>query len=121
MNAPGRRYRAGESLEDFCRACKTDRMHTVIAADGEGQPIRVACGYCHSEHNYRGGPRVGLVPGTPRAPDAIGEPKPAGRLFQRRRVRAPTASRFRSSANVKGQVRQCPSMEPTTSSCCCAA
>jgi len=74
MNAPGRRYRAGESLEDFCRACKTDRMHTVIAADGEGQPIRVACGYCHSEHNYRGGPRVGLVPGTPRAPDAIGEP-----------------------------------------------
>jgi hypothetical protein len=58
MNAPGRRYRAGESLEDFCRACKTDRMHTVIAADDEGRPIRVSCGYCHSEHNYRGGPRV---------------------------------------------------------------
>jgi hypothetical protein len=33
-------------------------MHTVIAADGDGQPIRVVCGYCHSEHNYRGGPRV---------------------------------------------------------------
>jgi hypothetical protein len=58
MNAPGRRYRAGESLEDFCRVCKTDRMHTVIAADDQGQPIRVSCGYCHSEHNYRGGPRV---------------------------------------------------------------
>jgi len=58
MTVPGRRYRAGESLEDFCRACKTDRMHTVIAADEEGQPIRVACGYCHSEHNYRGGPRL---------------------------------------------------------------
>src|SRR5262245_44492871 len=58
MNAPGRRYRAGESLEDFCRACKTDRLHTVIAADGDGQPIRVACGFCHSEHNYRGGPRI---------------------------------------------------------------
>src|SRR5262245_52585911 len=53
-----RSYRAGESLEDFCRACKTDRMHTVIAADGDGRPIRVACGFCHSEHNYRGGPRV---------------------------------------------------------------
>ena len=69
MSAPGRRYRAGESLEDFCRVCKTDRLHTVIAADADGQPIRVACGYCHSEHNYRGGPRVGLVPGSARSGD----------------------------------------------------
>jgi hypothetical protein len=53
-----RTYRAGESLEDFCRACKTDRMHTVIAADASGNPIRVVCGYCQSEHKYRGGPRV---------------------------------------------------------------
>ena len=61
MHSPDRRYRAGESLEDFCRACKTDRMHTVIAADENGQPIRVSCGFCHSEHNYRGGPRVHLT------------------------------------------------------------
>jgi hypothetical protein len=40
-------------------------MHTVVAADPAGVPIRVVCGYCHSEHNYRGGPRVGLEPGTP--------------------------------------------------------
>ena len=53
-----RAYRAGESLEDFCRACKTDRVHTVIAVDGDARPIRVSCGYCHSDHNYRGGPRV---------------------------------------------------------------
>jgi hypothetical protein len=53
-----RTYRAGDSVEDFCRACKTDRMHTVIAADGDGQPIRVVCGFCRSDHNYRGGPRV---------------------------------------------------------------
>jgi len=53
-----RTYRAGESVEDFCRACKTDRMHTVVVVDGDGRPIRVDCGYCHSEHNYRGGPRV---------------------------------------------------------------
>ena len=51
--------RAGDSIEDFCRACKLDRMHTVVAADPEGAPIRVACGYCSSEHNYRGGPRMG--------------------------------------------------------------
>lgn len=52
-----RTYRAGESLEDLCRACKSDRMHTVVAVDAEGAPLRVVCGYCHSEHNYRGGPR----------------------------------------------------------------
>jgi len=61
-----RRYRAGESIEDFCRACKTDRMHTVVAADADGRPIRVDCGYCHSEHNYRGGARIGAVDGASR-------------------------------------------------------
>ena len=68
-----RRYRAGESIEDFCRACKTDRMHTVVAADGDGRPIRVDCGYCHSEHNYRGGARIGTagpLAATPTPPDA---------------------------------------------------
>jgi len=59
-----RRYRAGESIEDFCRACKTDRMHTVVAADADGRPVRVDCGYCHSEHNYRGGGRIGVEPGS---------------------------------------------------------
>jgi hypothetical protein len=63
--ATARTYRAGESVEDYCRACKTDRLHTVIAADGQGQPIRVMCGYCRSEHNYRGGPRID-VSGGPR-------------------------------------------------------
>jgi hypothetical protein len=53
-----RTYRAGESIEDFCRACKTDRMHMVIASDASGWPLRVTCGYCRSEHRYRGGPRV---------------------------------------------------------------
>jgi hypothetical protein len=64
-----RAYRAGETLEDFCRACKADRLHTVVAADAEGVPIRVVCGFCHSEHNYRGGARFGS-PGPP-------EPSPA--------------------------------------------
>ena len=60
-----RTYRAGDSLEDYCRACKMDRMHTVVAAGPTGEPIRVVCGYCRSEHNYRGGPRVDLS--TPEA------------------------------------------------------
>jgi hypothetical protein len=53
-----RTHRAGSAIEDYCRACKTDRMHTVVAADPDGRPLRVVCGYCRSEHNYRGGPRV---------------------------------------------------------------
>ena len=53
-----RTYRAGSSIEDYCRACKTDRIHTVIVADSDGRPLRTQCGYCRSEHNYRGGPRV---------------------------------------------------------------
>jgi hypothetical protein len=63
-----RRYRAGDSLEDSCRVCKTDRLHTVIAADADGTPLRVSCGYCGSEHNYRGGPRVAPVSATTSAP-----------------------------------------------------
>ena len=70
-----RRYRAGESLEDFCRVCKTDRMHTVIAADADGRPIRVVCGYCQSEHNFRGGPRVGEQPAVRSA--SSGHPPPS--------------------------------------------
>jgi hypothetical protein len=66
--SPSRAYRAGESLEDFCRVCKTDRLHTVVAADAEGVPIRVVCGFCHSEHNYRGGARVGSSGSPERAP-----------------------------------------------------
>ena len=53
-----RRYRAGDSIEDICRACKLDRLHTVVASDNDGRPIRVSCGYCGSEHNYRGGPAL---------------------------------------------------------------
>ena len=66
----GRSYRAGDSVEDYCRACKMDRMHTVIASDNEGRPLRVVCGYCDSEHNFRGGPRTATDP-------APGEREPA--------------------------------------------
>jgi hypothetical protein len=65
---PGRRYRAGESIEDFCRACKTDRIHTVMVVDGAGIPIRVICDYCRSEHNFRGGPRIDSGGDMPTAP-----------------------------------------------------
>ena len=71
-----RTYRAGDSVEDFCRACKTDRMHTVIVTDAESRPLRVVCGYCDSEHNFRGGPRIGA------ALSYYGAALPAGRTLR---------------------------------------
>jgi hypothetical protein len=50
-------FRAGDEVEDLCRACKADRFHTVIVVDQAGWPMRVQCGFCQSQHNYRGGPR----------------------------------------------------------------
>jgi hypothetical protein len=80
MDIPMRRdqtYRAGASIEDSCRVCKTDRIHTVIAADAEGRPVRVACDWCRSEHNYRGGPRVAAF-GAPREAAASPRARVAG-------------------------------------------
>jgi hypothetical protein len=54
-----RAHRPGGSIEDFCRACKTDRAHTIVVVDDSGWPLRVTCDYCQSQHNYRGGPRIG--------------------------------------------------------------
>jgi hypothetical protein len=63
-----RSYRAGESVEDLCRACKIDRMHTVIVADSAGRPTRVQCDYCGSQHNFRGGPAEGPTTTAPLRP-----------------------------------------------------
>ena len=70
-----RPYRAGEPVEDTCRACKTDRMHTVVVVDAAGRPLRVICDYCRSEHNYRGGPRMDTGGGP--VPRPAREPRPA--------------------------------------------
>jgi hypothetical protein len=71
------RYRAGVSIEDFCRACRTDRIHTIIVVDDQGTPLRVACGYCRSEHNYRGGPRVAAA-GTTLVAKSAQQPRRPG-------------------------------------------
>jgi hypothetical protein len=79
-------YRAGQSVEDLCRACHADRIHSIVVVDGDGQPLRVTCDYCGSEHNFRGGGRT-PVPGAPAAastargtgvqPSAASSPAPA--------------------------------------------
>jgi len=60
-----RAYYAGQSVEDYCRACKTDRMHTIVVVDATGGPLRVVCGFCDSEHQYRGGPRIDVADTPP--------------------------------------------------------
>jgi hypothetical protein len=64
MNAP-RQYRAGQSVEDYCRQCHEDRIHTVIVVDAHAQPLRVTCDFCRSEHNFRGGARSGTAKAAP--------------------------------------------------------
>ena len=95
MSTPGRRYRAGESIEDYCRACKTDRLHTVVAADADGRPLRVDCGYCHSEHNFRGGGRIGFT-GSSTAP-GTSAPARAGAGSSTRPATTPRASPAREA------------------------
>lgn len=68
-------YRAGDSLEDLCRVCKTVRGHTVIVADSEGRALRVICDYCGSQHNYRGGDFRESAP-KPRNTGTGGSPVP---------------------------------------------
>jgi len=54
VTGEGREYRAGQTIEDLCRACKTTRAHTIIAVE-DGRPARVMCDFCRSQHNYRDG------------------------------------------------------------------
>lgn len=58
-----RRYGAGDTVFDLCRACKTERRHTVIVAEPGGRPLRVTCDFCGSQHNFRGGEAAAAVPG----------------------------------------------------------
>ena len=106
-----RTYRAGEDVEDFCRACKVDRSHTVIVVDGSGWPLRVQCDYCESQHNFRGGPRTGSAPSpglpssspTPAAPQASA---PALALVSDRERTAPPMSLQNQSEDIELLLRR---------------
>ncbi len=75
-----RRHRAGQPIEDLCRACKSVRDHTVIAVDAEGRALRVQCGFCGSQHNYRGGG------------GEAGPSRPPAPVFDRERTQVPMSS-----------------------------
>jgi hypothetical protein len=94
-----RTYRAGSSIEDFCRVCKTDRVHTVVAASPAGEPLRVRCGYCQSEHNYRGGPRIDSSDSPGESRD-VREPGDAHRAPAARDTRPLVSERERSAPPI---------------------
>src|SRR5512139_1415144 len=62
-----RTYRAGDTVEQWCGACKIDRLHTVIVVDENAVPVRVQCDHCGSQHNSRG---MGRAEGRPPLPAA---------------------------------------------------
>jgi hypothetical protein len=93
MTGEPRRRRAGEIVDDLCRACHASRDHTVIAVDSDGRPLRVSCGFCGSQHNYRGGGDE-----TPPTRSAHGSGERAGRglpfglVAERERTEAPMST-----------------------------
>jgi len=103
-------YRAGQSIEDYCRACKADRTHTVIVVDAAGRPIRVACGFCRSEHNYRGGPATSAVAGAvpaasrPRPRTTSAEPFPI--VSDRERIASTMSTTTTATADLEMLLRR---------------
>jgi hypothetical protein len=52
---PHRTYRAGQRIDDQCRACKAPRTHVVVAVTTGGEISQVVCDFCGSRHRYHGG------------------------------------------------------------------
>ena len=106
-----RPYRAGQSVEDYCRSCHEDRIHTVVVVDAAQQPLRVTCDFCGSEHNFRGGGRT-AVPGSPMAsaatPSRDLRPSPASPLplVTERELAEPHMSDPSSSVNLEALLRR---------------
>ena len=106
-----RPYRAGQSVEDHCRSCHEDRIHTVVVVDAEQQPLRVTCDFCGSEHNFRGGGRT-AVPGSPTAsaatPSSDPRPSPASPLplVSERELAEPHMSDPSQSVNLEALLRR---------------
>ncbi|MBN2497920.1 MAG: hypothetical protein JXR96_25220 [Deltaproteobacteria bacterium] len=57
--APGPKLRAGGEIDAWCTRCKLMLTHVILAMQA-GEPVRVMCKTCKSQHRYRAGP-----PGSP--------------------------------------------------------
>ena len=88
----GRPHRAGQSIDDLCRACKATRVHTVIAVDAQGRAARVMCDFCRCEHNYRGGGETVARPAGPTHSQGARAPSPPPALVREHERTAPRMS-----------------------------
>ena len=107
MDAP-RQHRAGQSVEDYCRQCHEDRIHTIVVVDAQAQPLRVTCDFCRSEHNYRGGPRSapGGTSGTPKGVPYVSVPDVALPLVSEREKQAPPMNNAPGSEDLELLLRR---------------
>jgi hypothetical protein len=92
--------RAGQQVDDLCRACKTVRHHTVMATDADGGIVRVICDFCRSEHNFRSGGGVRTAP-SPAAAAASGTEMASGRERS-----SPTMSSDEAGADLETLLRR---------------
>ena len=100
MLPPVRRFKAGDTIEDICRACKVDRMHTVVAADADGTPLRVVVRLLPAASTTTAAAR-----GSTCWPRASARRRRRGAATGADRGRRQTRSR--SSAIAKGLARPC--------------
>lgn len=47
-----REPRLGDDIDDFCVRCKRIMNHSIVSVVN-GQPAKVRCRTCHSDHDYR--------------------------------------------------------------------
>jgi hypothetical protein len=62
---PPLRHRAGQRIDDQCRACKAARTHVIVAVDADGSISQVLCDFCGSRHRYHGGSQPARRAGLP--------------------------------------------------------
>jgi hypothetical protein len=93
--------RAGQEVDDLCRQCKVVRHHTVVATDGDGEIVRVVCGFCRSEHNFRSGGGVRTAP-----PPATAGPATAARLAAAPERNAPPMSSDEAGSDLETLLRR---------------
>ena len=104
--ADTRPHRAGQSIDDLCRACKAIRVHTVIAVDGEGRAARVMCDFCRSEHNYRGGGETSVRPSAPERAPAISPISPMPAITRERTAPRMSSDEDDLEARLRRVLRQ---------------
>jgi hypothetical protein len=104
--AESRPHRAGQSIDDLCRACKAIRVHTVIAVDAGGRAARVMCDFCRSEHNYRGGGDAGDRPASAVSASPPRPPAAALPLVSERERTAPRMSPAENGEDLERLLRR---------------